>query len=187
MGRRPPRPRRPPPTARGAIASRQPQAWAPDRSTGCASCSPDNPLYVTRWQTASITAYTSGSTVPGGDFDIANVILLSPPPDAATALPVTFTWQPRGIPGDTYRLAFFDMATDDYWYTADLGNVGSYTATGLWQGAVYGKEYGWVVWVFNGPDSFGESYYIRAITFLAGAAGSPATPGQWQIGEEPRE
>ena len=24
---------------------------------------------------------------------------------------------------------------------------------------VYGKEYGWIVLVFNGLDSFGESYY----------------------------
>lgn len=149
--------------------------------------SPDNPLYVARWQTASITAYTSGSTVSGGDFDIANVILLSPPDDATTALPVTFTWQQRGIPGDTYRLAFYDLDTDDYWYTADLGNVGSHTVTSLWPDAVYGRKYGWVVWVFKGPDSFGESYYYREITFLAGEAGSPAAPGQWQIGEEPKE
>lgn len=149
--------------------------------------SPDNPLYVSSWQTASITAYTSGSTVPGGDFDIADVILLAPPDDATTALPVTFTWQQRGIPGDTYRLAFFDLDTDEYWYTADLGNVGSHTVTSLWPEAVYGEEYGWVVWVFDGPDSFGESHYYQAITFLAGGAGSPAAPGQWQIGEVPKE
>ena len=47
--------------------------------------SPDNPAYVSRWQTASITAYTSGSTVPGGDFDIADVTLLSPPHGATTS------------------------------------------------------------------------------------------------------
>jgi hypothetical protein len=149
--------------------------------------SPDNPSYLSWWQTASITAYTSGSTMPGGDFDIANVSLLSPPDDAATALPVTFTWQQRGIPGDTYRLAFFDLDTDKYWYTEDLGNVGTSTATGLWEDAVYGKEYGWVVWVFNGPDSFGESYYYRAITFLASVAGSPVAREEWHVGEELKE
>jgi hypothetical protein len=148
--------------------------------------SPDNPAYVSRWQTASITAYTSGSTMPGGDFDIANVLLLSPPNGAAQALPVTITWQQRGIPGDTYGLVFFDLATADYWYTADLGNVGSFTATSLWPEAVFGKQYGWVVWVFNGPDSFGESYYYRTITFLASVAGSPARRGEWQIGEGTR-
>ena len=149
--------------------------------------SPDNPAYVSWWQTASITAYTSGSAVPGGDFDIADVDLLSPPDDATQALPVTFTWQQRGIPTDTYRLAFFDLDTDEYRYTDDLGNVGSHAVTSLWPDAVYGKEYGWVVWVFNGPDSFGESYYYQSMTFLAGGASSPAAPGQWQIGEEPRQ
>ena len=149
--------------------------------------SPDNPAYVSSWQTASITAYTSGSAVPGGDFDIADVNLLSPPDDAAQALPVTFTWQQRGIPGDTYRLAFFDLTTDDYWYTEDLGNVGGTTVTSLWPDVVYGKEYAWVVWVFNGPDSFGQSYYYRAITFRSGAAGSPAAPEAWQNGERLRE
>jgi hypothetical protein len=125
--------------------------------------------------------------MPGGDFDIADVDLLSPPDDAAQALPVTFTWQQRGIPTDTYRLAFFDLDTDEYRYTDDLGNVGSHAVTSLWPDAVYGKEYGWVVWVFNGPDSFGESYYYQSMTFLAGGASSPATPEQWQIGEEPKK
>lgn len=143
--------------------------------------SPDNPQYISIWQTASITAYTSG------DFDIADVGLLSPPPGAAQALPVTFTWQRRNIPGDTYRVVFFDLDTGDYWYTPDLGDVGSFTATGLWEEAVYGKQYGWVVWVFSGPDSFGESYYYREITFLAGGKGAPAAPGEWQTGEGLRE
>jgi hypothetical protein len=151
--------------------------------------SPDNPLYLSWWQTASITAYASGSTVPGGDFDIADVNLLSPPDDTTTALPVTFEWQQRGIPGitDTYRLAFFDLDTGHYWYTEDLGDVGSFTVTSLWPNVVYGKEYGWVVWVFNGSDSFGQSYYYQTITFLSSVPGSAAMQGEWQIGEGLRE
>jgi hypothetical protein len=149
--------------------------------------SPDNPAYVSIWQTASITAYTSGSSVPGGDFDIADVHLLSPPDGATQALPVTFTWQPRGIPGDTYSVVFWDLDTDDYWYTENLGNVGSFTATGLWQDVVFGKEYGWSVWVFNGPDSYGQSYYYQTITFVKGGAGFPAAPAAWQTGERLRE
>ena len=149
--------------------------------------SPDNPAYVSSWQTASITAYTSGSTMPGGDFDIADVILLSPPDDAAQALPVTFTWQPRGIPGDTYRVVFFDLDTDDYWYTEDLGNVGSFTATepvagcGLRQG----------IWL----DGLGVQWprLISGVVLLSddylpgGQASSPATPEEWRIGEGPRK
>ncbi len=83
--------------------------------------SPGNPAYVSSWQTASITAYTSGSSVPGGDFDIANVNLLSPPDGATRALPTSFTWQPRGIPADTYRLVFFDL---DYGRLLVYGRAG---------------------------------------------------------------
>ena len=149
--------------------------------------SPDNPEYVSTWQTPSLTAYNSGSTVAGGDFDIADVSLLSPANDAAQALPVAFTWQQRGTPGDTYRIAFYDLTTGDYWYTKDLGNVGGTTVTSLWQDVVYGKEYAWVVWVFNGPGSFGESHYYRAITFQSSGAGSPATVEAWQKGERLRK
>ncbi len=149
--------------------------------------SPSNPSWVSFWLTPSITAYTSGSTIAGGDFDIANVDLLSPPPGAAEALPVTFTWQRRGIAGDTYRAVFMDLDTDAYWYTPDLGNVGSFTAASLWEEAVFGKPYGWVVWVFNGPDSYGQSYYYQTVNFLPGTAVSAAALQGWQIGEGLRE
>ncbi len=149
--------------------------------------SPNNPLWVAFWLTPSITAYTSGSTMAGGDFDIANVSLLSPPAGAAEALPVTFTWQQRGIAGDTYRIVFTDLDTDAYWYTPDLGNVGSFTATSLWGDAVFGKPYGWLIWVFDGPDSYGQSYFYQSVSFLSGMAVSPAALEEWQIGEEFRE
>ena len=35
-------------------------------------------------------------------------------------------------------------------------------------GVVYGKLYGWVVRVYKEPDSYGESYYYRQITFTGG-------------------
>jgi hypothetical protein len=119
-----------------------------------------------------ITTYTSGSTIPGGDFDIANVNLLSPAGGAAVQLPITFTWQQRGIGTDTYRLELFDPDTREGWVTNDLGNVGSSTMTGMPTGAIFGQPYGWDITVFNGPDSYGESYYYRTITFLSGMAHS---------------
>ena len=36
-------------------------------------------------------------------------------------------------------------------------------------GAVYDKQYGWIVQVFNGPDSLGESFYYFTVTFKANA------------------
>jgi bacillolysin len=146
-----------------------------------------NSSYVFAWWAPSITTYASGSTVPGGDFDIANVYLLSPASGVAMHLPVTLTWQTRGIATDTYRVELFDPNTGDGWITDDLGNVGSFTVTSLPEGAVFGKAYGWFVDVYNGPDSVGESYYYRTITFLSGIASSPAASPEWQIRKGPRE
>jgi len=124
------------------------------------------PSYLFVWYGPYITSYTAGTSVQGGDFDIANVSLLEPPHDVTRALPVTFTWQRRMIATDTYRWLLFDLQTGDWlWITGDLGYADSFTLTGLPEGAEYGKEYGWYVEVYNGPASFGESFYYRRITF----------------------
>jgi hypothetical protein len=75
---------------------------------------------------------------------------------------------------DTYRWILFDP--DDpaaLWHTDDLGYVGQFTLASLPQGAQYEKEYGWYLMVYNGPASFGVSYYYGGITFSAGSAGPP--------------
>ena len=146
-----------------------------------------NSSYVYSWWAPSITTYTSGSTIPGGDFDIANVNLSSPAGGAAVHLPVTFTWQQRGIATDTYRLELFDPDTDDGWVTDDLGNVGSFTMTGMPTGAIFSQPYGWDLVVFNGPDSYGGSYYYREITFLSGMAHSSLTLPERPMREGTRE
>ena len=146
-----------------------------------------NLSYLSDWWAPSLTVYTSGSTVPGGDFDIANVNLQLPANGVAMHLPITFTWQQRGIATDTYRFVFFDPITGNGWMTTDLGNVGSFTMTGLPTGAIYSKQYGWDVRVYNGPNSYGQSYYYRTITFLSGVARSPVTLPEWQIQEGLKE
>jgi len=124
--------------------------------------------YVSNWGGPTLETYTAGSSVPGGDFDIANVRLLLPANDVTLPLPVTFQWQPRGISGDSYRLDLFDPSGDDEWLSDDLGNAGSYTLTTLPQDAVYGWEYGWFVRVYQGEDNYGDSFYYRSIAFAAG-------------------
>jgi hypothetical protein len=126
-----------------------------------------NPDYLSGWSAAIITAYTAGAGVAGGDFDIANVKLLSPPPDSALPLPVTLVWQRRAIAGDSYRVLLFDPESDDAWLSSALGDVGSITMTSLPPGAAFGKVYGWLVRVYKEPGSYGESFYYRQITFLA--------------------
>lgn len=131
-------------------------------------------IYV--WYGPDITTYVAGTRVAAGDFDIANVALLSPASGATVALPATFTWQRRGLSGDTYQVIFDDPDSDDWWRTSDLGDVGSFTLSGLGEGMVYNKVYDWYLRVFRGSDSWGISYYYRRVTFRASnAAGSESS------------
>jgi hypothetical protein len=143
----------------------------------------DGPHYLYSWYGPEITSYNASESVPGGDFDIANVDLLSPAHGATVSLPVTFSWEQRGIPGDGYGVGLFDPTSDDEWWTDDLGDVDSVTMTELPQGMVYGKDYGWFMWVFHGSDGYGSSYYYRTITFSASAGEGDAPPfdgeSQW--------
>ena len=98
---------------------------------------PGNSLYVAGGGAPTITSYSAGSSVPGGNFDIANVSLLTPNDGVSLPLPVTFTWQKRTVPGDTYKWMIFDPSNPaDRWGTSDLGNVGSFTLTSLGSGMV---------------------------------------------------
>ena len=124
-----------------------------------------DPRYLNGWYGPDLETYTAGTSVHGGDFDIADVSLLTPPSGATVTLPTTFTWQARSITGDTYRHILFDPASDAWWWTDDLGYVGQFVANSLPPEIIYGKEYGWYVQVYNGLDSFGESYYYSAVTF----------------------
>ena len=137
--------------------------------------------YLYAWYGPDITAYTEGQNMPGGDFDIANVDLLSPEPGVTVTLPATFTWEMRGIDSDTYRWGLFDPTGDDSWWTDDLGAANSFELTGLPEGASYLHEYGWHVYVFNAPDSYGSSFYYRPVTFTTGGPSNnppyaPSTP-----------
>ncbi len=131
--------------------------------------------YVWDWYGPSFDSYTAGTRVAGGDFDIADVELLSPDPGATVTLPETFTWRRRELAGDTYRWRLFVPCGTDAWWSNDLGDVGSFTLNGLPSGAEYGKEYWWYVFVFHGPDSYGWSHYASGVTFseTAGAAVQP--------------
>ena len=136
---------------------------------------PGNSLYVAGWWAPTITSYSAGSSTPGGDFDIANVSLLTPNDGVSLSLPVTFTWQKRTVPGDTYKWMIFDPSNPaTLWGTSDLGNVGSFTLTSLGSGMVTGKQYGWYVLVQKGADSFGASYYYQTIIFTSTGLAEPA-------------
>ncbi len=130
--------------------------------------------YVSFWFGPDITSYEAGTSVAGGDLDIANVSLTSPASGSTLPLPVTFTWERRTVAGDTYRWILFDPDNPAVaWFTNDLGYVGQFTLTNLPAGATYGKEYGWYLRIYHGADSYGQSFYYGGITFSAGAAVLP--------------
>ena len=131
-----------------------------------------DPRYLNGWYGPNLEAYTMGTSVRGGDFDIADVSLQTPPSGATVLLPYTFSWLRRSTPTDTHGWAMFDPQNQsDWWETGELGAWSTYDLPWLPTGAVYDKQYGWIVQVFNGPDSLGESYYYFTVTFRAPTVG----------------
>jgi hypothetical protein len=123
-----------------------------------------NSNYVSGWYNPDINSYSAGDNVVGGDFDIANIALLSPTSNYSSTVPITFQWVMRGISDDTYRWVMFDLSTGDGWITDDLGAVDKFTITALPSDANYGQQYGWCVAVYAGANSYGESYYYDTFT-----------------------
>jgi hypothetical protein len=145
-----------------------------------------DPRYLYYWLAPDITNYIAGSNVPGGDFDIANVSLLSPASGVTQQLPITFSWQRRSIESNTYRWVLFELDSGDWWLTGDLGDVGNYTLTSMPEGTVYSQEYSWYMRVYKSADSYGESFYYRQITFMPGGVQSPNFPLNVIMGTDQR-
>lgn len=125
------------------------------------------------WGTQILTSYAAGSGVVIGNFDIANIPLVSPPNAATVSLPQTFQWTLRtATPTDSYQLSLFDPSNANLTaYTPLLGYVNAVTINGLPPGFNAGVPYGWFMAV-NSPDGgYGESYYYRQITFTNTGAG----------------
>jgi len=119
------------------------------------------------WVTWPITLYTTGSRVHAGDFDVADISLVSPADGATVSLPHTFYWNPRpATPSDDYEFDLYDPADGDPWWGTDptLGYVASYTLSSLPSGFEPGTQYAWEVWV-GGPDGVGVPNHTRLITF----------------------
>lgn len=136
-----------------------------------------NPSYLSAWGGPDLVAY-GGGDVSGGDFDIANIFLVNPQPDATVSLPTTFEWQPRAsTPGDRYEWELFKIDTGEYWVSGQLGYRSSMVFSGpLPPGFTPLTPYGWDVYVHDGKGGMGMSYYWRRVTFSnAGLAAGHAT------------
>jgi hypothetical protein len=122
------------------------------------------------WYTRAIDAYTAGSSVHIGDFDIANVALLAPADGSTVNLPETFSWTPRpGLQADSYEFNLYEDCDPDcpVWYTDPrLGYVGQYTLTSLPVNFLFNTQYWWEIWTYSPYDSaYGLSYQAFAVTF----------------------
>ncbi|MBK9233281.1 MAG: hypothetical protein IPO15_21180 [Anaerolineae bacterium] len=153
---------------------------------------PDDPNpgegYLWSWWGNRLAAYTAGATAWGGDFDVADVALVSPEDGAEITLPAQFCWTPRGVATDTYRLALYNWLTGETATTAFLGNVACVNLTGIPAGWPSGEVYMWWVEVGQGPDPNATPYNVgasqgdRLVTInhsgLAGRGAIP-TPSWW--------
>lgn len=130
----------------------------------------DNPNRLYVWGTRALESYKAGAAVPIGNFDVANIELLTPDPGATVGLPATFTWERRSATStDNYEFNLYDFEDGDpYFYTVPpLGYVGSYVLGGLPPGFGAGVPYAWDMWVYGDEDleSFGISYWVYAVAF----------------------
>lgn len=135
---------------------------------------PSNYLgYLATWHTKLIESYTEGAGVQIGDFDIKDIVLVSPDSGASVDLPRTFNWQKRNAsPSDRYEFNLFDEADGDPWFWTDppLGFVNSYTLQSLPDGFEADTFYLWWMWVYDHPGGlgfggYGYSYWARWVLF----------------------
>lgn len=134
----------------------------------------DDPNHLYIWGTRVLESYNAGAAVPIGNFDVANIELLTPAPGATTGLPATFTWDRRSaVPTDNYEFNLFDPDDGDpYFYTVPpLGYVSSYVLGGLPADFSPGVPYAWNMWVYGDEDleSGGISYWAYYVTFSGSA------------------
>lgn len=125
-----------------------------------------NPNRLWTWHTQSLTAYTAGSNVAIGNFDLANITLISPADNATVNVPHTFQWTPRtASPTDIYEFDLYDPYDFNPGFYPIVGYVGSYTLNSLPPGFGAGPLYVWEVWVYSPDGGFGISYETRVVFF----------------------
>jgi len=120
------------------------------------------------WGTRVLTSYSTGSNVHIGNFDIADIPLVSPANGATVALPYVFQWTRRtATPSDTYELNLYDPSDGNpYFFTAPpLGYVGTYTLNDLPPGFSPSAQYTWEIWVYSPDGGYGISYETRMVAF----------------------
>ena len=128
-----------------------------------------NPAYVGYWVGPDIPNYQAGEALSGGVFDIADVKLVAPAPDAVERLPLVFTWTPRGVSLDVYQVHLVNPTTGQDSALDAVGDQGTATLTEADAARLrleYGQRYFWYVSIQDGDvaGSFGASFGAWDIT-----------------------
>jgi hypothetical protein len=129
---------------------------------------PGSANYVEGWTCPTMKAYTTGTDVSGGDFDIADVVLQSPADKTANAaFPTTFTWVSRpATPDDSYEFTIADLKDwDPFSLVPSLGHVNTYALDRLPKGFSTGSTYQWLIRIHAPDGGVGASLHKRDISF----------------------
>ncbi len=122
----------------------------------------NNRLYL--WSADRISSYTAGANTYGGNFDLADVVLVSPGSSSAAPLPMTFSWNIRNS-SEMYKWELYDYFDGNPY--ASLGpeyGRSSYTLTSLPSGFSTYTLYGWDALVYT-ADGYGVPYYYNYVKF----------------------
>ncbi len=120
------------------------------------------------WHTRILDTFVAGSSSYMGDFDVANISLLSPANNVSVSLPRIFQWSIRpATPSDTYEFNLYAPSTGSPHFYTDppLGYLGSYTLNTLPAGFNVGQDYAWEIWAYSPDGGYGISYETRMISF----------------------
>jgi hypothetical protein len=123
------------------------------------------------WGTRDLTNYTSGSTVEIGEFDLEDIILVSPASGAHISLPHTFQWIRRSAsPSDNYEFHLYDFSDDEPHFSSypRLGYASAYALPYLPVGFANDTQYAWDIWVYSPDGGSGVSYDTRGVIFGSG-------------------
>ena len=152
-------------------------ALGPDQAYWVRYENDSNSDRLAAWYTRQLTSFPDGSMVNMGSFDIANVVLTSPPAGTKIVLPTSFQWTPRpATMTDSYQISIFDYFDGIPYYDSPLqGYTGSYNLSSMPAGFQYCNPYFWGVTV-NSPDGgYGISYWAYLLSIhqsaLAGIHG----------------
>ncbi len=144
-----------------------------------------NTAYLAAWYCDDVKYLPTDNYVC--NMDIADINLLSPSGAVSVSLPYTFTWTRRPVASDNYQVDFFfynGITLDPRYSTGPLGYVGYWTMTTLPTNMIVGTQYWWSVRA-NGPNGYGDAFYIRSIRF--NNTGGPALAEETGLpGELPR-